>query len=93
MPIPPLKKSSVERALEQLLPELDAIKEGPHNSRDYNLFWKGHRFPPKVVISRADHVPRQATGQEAGPVSHFSQHRCSRCRKLRVRSAQPRERC
>ncbi len=53
MPIPPLKHSSVERALETLLPKLDQIKAGPHESTKYDLLWKGHRFPPKVVITRA----------------------------------------
>jgi hypothetical protein len=53
MPIPPLKRSSVERVLEALLPELDQIKAGPHESTKYDLLWKGHRFPPKVVVTRA----------------------------------------
>ena len=44
MPIPPLKHSSVERALETLLPKLDQIKAGPHESTKYDLLWKGHRF-------------------------------------------------
>jgi hypothetical protein len=53
MPIPQLKRLSVERALETLLPELDKIKAGPHESTKYDLLWKGHRFPPKVVVTRA----------------------------------------
>jgi hypothetical protein len=53
MPIPPLKRSSVERALDALLPKLDQIKAGPHESTKYDLLWKGHRFPPKVVVTRA----------------------------------------
>jgi len=53
MPIPPLKRSSVESALEALLRELDEIKAGPHESTKYDLLWKGRRFPPKVVVTRA----------------------------------------
>src|SRR5215813_8927725 len=53
MPIPPLKRSSVELALENLLPELDRIKAGPHESTKYDLLWKGYRFPPKVVVTTA----------------------------------------
>jgi len=53
MSIPSLKTSSVERALKSLLPELHRIKAGPHESTKYDLLWKGHRFPPKVVISKA----------------------------------------
>lgn len=53
MSIPSLKASSVERALESLLPQLQRIKAGPHESTKYDLLWKGHRFPPKVVISMA----------------------------------------
>ena len=53
MPIPLLKRSSVERALEALLPELNHIKAGPHESTKYDLLWKGRRFPPKVVVTRA----------------------------------------
>lgn len=53
MPIPPLKRSSVESALEALLPELDQIKTGPHESTKYDLLWKGRPFPPKVVVTRA----------------------------------------
>ena len=53
MSIPSLKTSSVERALESLLPELHRIKASPHESTKYDLLWKGHRFPPKVVISKA----------------------------------------
>lgn len=53
MPIPPLKRSYIERALEKLLPELDQIKASPHESTRFDLLWKGRRFPPKVVVSRA----------------------------------------
>jgi hypothetical protein len=53
MTIPPLKRSSVESALEALPPELDQIRAGPHKSTKYDLLWKGHRFPPKVVVTRA----------------------------------------
>lgn len=53
MPIPSLKASSVERALEDLVPELEEIKSGPHQSTKFDLLWKGLRFPPKVVVSRA----------------------------------------
>jgi hypothetical protein len=53
MAIPPLKTSSVERALEGMLPQLDQIKAGAHESAKYDLLWKGRRFPPKVVVSRA----------------------------------------
>jgi hypothetical protein len=58
MTIPPLKRSSVENALEALLPELDQIKAGPHKSIKYDLLWKGHRFPPKVVVTRAVKIER-----------------------------------
>jgi hypothetical protein len=68
MPIPPLKASSVERALKQLLPQLDQIKAGPHDSTKYDLLWKGHRFPPKVVVSRAVQIEH---GQPL-PESEFS---------------------
>src|SRR5215467_4533836 len=53
MPIPHLNASSVEKALEQLLPKLDEIKAGPHDSTQYDLLWRGRRFPPKVVIRKA----------------------------------------
>src|SRR5580692_6713556 len=53
MSIPSLKTSSVERALERLLPELHRINASPHESTKYDLLWKGHRFPPKVVVSKA----------------------------------------
>lgn len=53
MSIPQLKTTSVERALESLLPELGRIKGGPHESTKYDLLWKGLRFPPKVVVTRA----------------------------------------
>lgn len=52
MAIPPLKTSSVERALESLLPELHRIKAGRHESTKYDLLWNGHLFPPKVVVSK-----------------------------------------
>lgn len=53
MPIPPLKRLYVERALESLLPELNQIQAGRHESRKFDLLWKERRFPPKVVVSRA----------------------------------------
>jgi len=53
MSIPSLTASSVERALQQLLPKLTQIRSGPHDSTKYDLLWKGYRFPPKVVVSRA----------------------------------------
>jgi hypothetical protein len=53
MSIPPLKTASIERALESILPELHRIKAGTHESTKYDLLWKGNRFPPKVVVSRA----------------------------------------
>lgn len=56
MPIPPLNRESVEQALELLSSELDQIQRGPHKSRIYDLLWKGMRFPPKVVISKAAEV-------------------------------------
>ena len=56
MPIPPLSRESVEHALELLSSDLDQITLGPHKSRTYDLLWKGMRFPPKVVISKAVEV-------------------------------------
>src|SRR5690349_19058037 len=53
MPIPPLTRESVERALAELAPTLDEIAAGPHQSIRYDLLWDGKRFPPKVVISKA----------------------------------------
>jgi hypothetical protein len=53
MPIPPLKRESVERALAELVPKLTEIAAGPHQSTRYDLLWNGMRFPPKVVISKA----------------------------------------
>src|ERR1035438_9906447 len=53
MPIPPLSRESVEQALELLSSDLDQILLGPHKSRTYDLLWKGMRFPPKVIISKA----------------------------------------
>ena len=53
MRIPSLKASHIERALEELLPDLDRIKAGSHESTKFDLLWKGRRFPPKVVVSRA----------------------------------------
>src|ERR1035441_9410320 len=56
MPIPSLNRESVEEALELLAEQLDQIAVGPHKSRTYDLLWKGMRFPPKVVISKAVEV-------------------------------------
>jgi hypothetical protein len=53
MPIPPFEASSVEKALEELLPEVGEIKASNHNSTKYDLLWRGHRFPPKVVVRKA----------------------------------------
>jgi hypothetical protein len=53
MKIPKLTVSSVRQAVEELLPDLDEIKSGRHESRDYDLLWNGQRLPPKVVVSRA----------------------------------------
>jgi hypothetical protein len=53
MPIPSFKASSVEKALEQLLPQLDEITASTHDSTKYDLLWRGHRFPPKVVVRKA----------------------------------------
>jgi hypothetical protein len=53
MKIPKLTVSSVRQAVEQLLPDLDKIKSGPHESSGYDLLWNGRRLPPKVVVSRA----------------------------------------
>ena len=43
----------MERALSQLLSELDGIKAGPHESTKFDLLWKGRHFQPMVVVSRA----------------------------------------
>ena len=53
MPIPPLSRRSVEQALDALSGRLDEITSGPHRSTTYDLVWKGLRFPPKVVVSKA----------------------------------------
>jgi len=53
MPIPPIKASSIEKALNELLPHLNEIQAGSHDSTKYDLLWHGHRFPPKVVIRKA----------------------------------------
>ena len=60
MKIPDLTREDVKQALEALLPELDEITKGRHASRKYDLLWNGHRFPPKVVLSRAVEI---ATGK------------------------------
>jgi uncharacterized protein DUF3427 len=53
MPIPVLTSSSIQKALEELLPRLNDIRAGVHDSTKYDLIWHGHRFPPKVVIRKA----------------------------------------
>jgi hypothetical protein len=53
MPIPSFKAPSVKKALEQLLPQLAEIKASTHDSTKYDLLWRGHRFPPKVVVRKA----------------------------------------
>jgi len=53
MPIPALTSSSIQKALEELLPRLNEIRAGVHDSTKYDLLWHGHRFPPKVVIRKA----------------------------------------
>jgi hypothetical protein len=68
MPIPDITRAHVLLALEQLLPSLEEIKAGPHESKKYDLFWHGKRFPPKVVIS---HAVELMTGKSF-PESNFS---------------------
>ncbi len=68
MPIPPFKASSVEKALEQLLPQLEEIKASGRDSTKYDLLWKGHRFPPKVVVRTAVEIEHGV----ALPESEFS---------------------
>jgi Domain of unknown function (DUF3427) len=53
MLIPALTPSSIQKALEELLPQLNEIRAGVHDSTKYDLLWHGHRFPPKVVIRKA----------------------------------------
>lgn len=53
MAIPALTPASIQKALEELLPRLNEIRGGTHNSTKYDLLWQGHRFPPKVVIRKA----------------------------------------
>ena len=53
MPIPSIKPLSVQKALNELLPRLNEIKASSHDSTKYDLLWKGHRFPPKVVVRKA----------------------------------------
>jgi hypothetical protein len=68
MAIPQLKASSIEKALAELLPRLPELRLSVHESRKYDLLWRGNRFPPKVVI-------RQAVQIEHGidlPESEFS---------------------
>jgi hypothetical protein len=56
-PIPNyVDRDAVEIALTKLIPDLPKIIVGRNRSRDYDLLWKGYRFPPKVVISKAVEV-------------------------------------
>src|ERR1041384_7647303 len=65
MSIPPFKAPSVEKALELLLPQLEEIKASAHDSTKYDLLWKGHRFPPKVVVRTAVEVEHGVTLPES----------------------------
>ena len=53
MSIPPMNRKIVEQALDELRDQLDEITSGPHRSTTYDLLWRGLRFPPKVVVSKA----------------------------------------
>jgi hypothetical protein len=81
MPIPSIKRSSVEKALYELLPQLNEIKAGNHDSTKYDLLWHGHRFPPKVVIRKAVQIEH---GIDL-PESDFSggRHSGQACRRQR----------
>jgi len=68
MPIPPITRVSVERALDLLREQLPEIRSGRHESTKYDLLWEGKRYPPKVVISRAVRIEH---GYEL-PESEFS---------------------
>lgn len=56
MPIPTLTPTSIQKALNELLPRLSEIRAGVHDSTKYDLLWHGHRFPPKVVIRKAAQI-------------------------------------
>src|SRR5579863_4125256 len=53
MPIPEITRDDVLHAIEELVPDLPAIKAGRHESTVYDLLWNGHWLPPKVVLARA----------------------------------------
>ena len=63
-----LEPADITQALEELQPELDTIQAGANQSTKYDLLWRGLRFPPKVVISKALELK---TGRPY-PVSEFS---------------------
>ena len=81
MGIPALKAESITKALKELLPKLDEIKAGPHDSTKYDLLWRGYRFPPKVVVSTAvrihygKNLPESgfSGGRGAGQANHVLQ--------------------
>jgi hypothetical protein len=68
MSIPPLTSTSIEKALESLVRKLAEIKTGTHESKKYDVLWKGYRFPPKLVVSAAVEIEHGLTL----PTSEFS---------------------
>ena len=58
-----IQKSHLKKAIEEI--RTKGVRKGRHSST-YDVFYKGNRYPPKLVVSIAN---RFANGKELDPAS------------------------